>query len=59
MFPKLIDVQGLDNYHLALKYEDGKQSIADVSNLAHKGIFEEWDKITDFKKYILMKNQMQ
>ena len=36
MFLKLIDVQGLDNYCLALKYEDGTQGIADVSNLANK-----------------------
>jgi hypothetical protein len=53
MFPKLIDVQGLDNYRLALKYEDGTEGVADVSNLAHKGIFEEWERDNLFKKVYL------
>ncbi|MEA5458151.1 DUF2442 domain-containing protein [Arcicella sp. LKC2W] len=44
MFPRLIDVKGLSNYRLALKYDDGTQGIADVSHLAHKGIFQQWDK---------------
>lgn len=43
MFPRLIDVKGLTNYRLALKYDDGTQGIADVSHLAHKGIFQQWD----------------
>jgi len=43
MFPRLIDVKGLANYRLALKYDDGTQGIADVSHLAHKGIFQQWD----------------
>ena len=55
MFLKLIDVQGLDNYCLALKYEDGTQGIADVSNLANKGIFEEWDRNNLFKRVYLDK----
>ena len=55
MFPKLIDVQGLDNYRLALKYEDGIEGVADVSNLAHKGIFEKWDQDNLFKKVYLDK----
>lgn len=49
MFPKLIDVQRLDNYRLVLKYEDGTQGIADVSNLAHEGNFEGWDENNFFK----------
>lgn len=44
MFPRLIDVKGLTNYRLALKYDDGTQGIADVSHLAHKGVFKQWDK---------------
>jgi hypothetical protein len=41
IFPKLIDVKGLNNYCLELKYEDGTQGIVDISYLAHKSIFKE------------------
>jgi hypothetical protein len=50
MFPKLLEVKGLDNYCLALKYEDGSEGIADISYLAHKDIFKEWDRNDLFKK---------
>jgi hypothetical protein len=43
MFPQLVAVKGLENYQLALKYEDGVEGVADLSYLAHKGIFQQWD----------------
>jgi hypothetical protein len=50
MFPKLLEVKGLDNYCLSLKYEDGSQGIAHISYLAHTGIFKECDRNNLFKK---------
>lgn len=55
MFPKLIDVKGLDNNRLALIYEYGSEGIADISYLAHRGIFKEWDRINLFKKVYIDK----
>ena len=50
MFPKPINVQSLDNYHLALSYDDGTTGMVDLSNLAHKGIFEQWKQNNLFNK---------
>ena len=50
MFPKPINVQSLDNYHLALSYDDGTTGTVDLSNLAHKGIFEQWEQNNLFNK---------
>ena len=50
MFPKPINVQSLDNYHLALSYDDGTKGTVDLSNLAHKGVFEQWEQNNLFSK---------
>jgi hypothetical protein len=50
MFPKPITVQSLDNYHLALSYDDGTIGTVDLSNLAHKGVFEQWEQNNLFNK---------
>ena len=50
MFPKPINVQSLDNYHLALSYDDGTTGTVDLSNLAHKGVFEQWEQNNLFNK---------
>ena len=55
MFSKLIDIKGLDNYLLALKNEYGTEGIADISHLAHKGVFKEWNRNNLFKKVYLDK----
>jgi Protein of unknown function (DUF2442) len=43
MFPKIIEVNSLPNFHLSLKYEDGTKGIVDISHLANKGVFKQWD----------------
>jgi hypothetical protein len=50
MFPKPITVESLDKYHIALKYDDGTAGTVDLSNLAHQGVFEEWEKNNLFSK---------
>lgn len=50
MFPKPITVQSLDNYQIALSYDDGTRGTVDLSNLAHKGIFEQWERDNLFNK---------
>ena len=50
MFPKPINVQSLDNYHLALSYDDEITGTVDLSNLAQKGIFEQWEQNNLFSK---------
>ncbi|MES2795571.1 MAG: DUF2442 domain-containing protein [Bacteroidota bacterium] len=43
MFPKLIDVKGLENFQLSLKYDDGTEGIVDISHLKNKGVFKKWN----------------
>ena len=50
MFPKPINVQSLDNYHLALSHDDEITGTVDLSNLTQKGIFEQWEQNNLFSK---------
>lgn len=50
MFPKLLSVQVAGNYSLHLQYEDGTKGVADLSHLAGRGIFKQWDENNLFQK---------
>ena len=50
MFPKLLSVQSLGKYKLFLKYEDEVKGVLDLSNLAHQGVFDEWEQNNLFDK---------
>lgn len=38
------EVKALENYRLKVKFADGTEGIADLSEFKGKGIFSEWDK---------------
>jgi hypothetical protein len=43
MFPALVRVVPLEKYKLWLVYTDGTQGILNLTYLAKKGIFKQWD----------------
>lgn len=43
MFPHLLSVQPAAKYKLHLRYDDGTEGVADVSHLAGRGVFQQWD----------------
>ena len=50
MFPKLLFVQTLSNYQLRLRFDNGTEGVADVSHLAGRGVFKQWDENDLFQK---------
>jgi hypothetical protein len=50
MIEKVIKVKALDNYNIFVSFADGVQGIIDLKHLAHKGVFNEWDKNNLFSK---------
>ncbi len=50
MFPKPLMVKSLDNYKIWLKYSDDVEGELDLSHLAHKGVFNDWDENDLFSK---------
>ena len=44
MIAKAIKVKALDNYSIFVSYSDGVEGSVDLSHLAHKGVFQQWDK---------------
>ena len=47
---KIIQVKALENYRLGLTFADGTRGVADLSDLAGKGVFELWNNYDEFKK---------
>lgn len=43
MFPQLLSAQPAAKYKLHLRYDDGTEGVADVSHLAGRGVFQQWD----------------
>ncbi|GHT23942.1 hypothetical protein AGMMS4957_16210 [Bacteroidia bacterium] len=50
MIAKLILVNALSNYSIFVCFDDGTQGTVDLTHLAHKGIFQEWDKNNLFRQ---------
>ena len=44
MIAKPIDVKALDKYSIYVEFSDGVQGAVDLNHLAHKGVFQNWDK---------------
>lgn len=40
---KIIEVKALEKFKIWAKFSDGKEGIADLSDLAGKGVFKVWD----------------
>lgn len=43
MFPLLLSAQPTTKYKLHLRYNDGTEGVADISHLAGRGVFRQWD----------------
>ena len=48
--PIPLEVRPLDRYRLWVKYSDGTEGVADLSDLAGKGVFALWNDYEEFKK---------
>lgn len=48
--PIPVEVRPLDRYRLWVKYSDGTEGIADLSDLVGKGVFALWNDYEEFKK---------
>ena len=44
------EVKPLDNYRLWVKFSDGVEGIADLSEFAGKGVFALWDDYREFQR---------
>ena len=44
MITKPIEVKALGNYSIFVRFSDGAQGTVDLTRLAHKGVFRNWDK---------------
>lgn len=43
MFPKPVSVTATKKYQLLLRFADGTEGTADLSHLAGKGVFKQWE----------------
>ncbi len=50
MFPKPVFVQALEDYRIFLRYNDGVEGELNLSYLAGKGVFEQWDEDDCFSR---------
>ncbi|MCL4512090.1 MAG: DUF2442 domain-containing protein [Bacteroidetes bacterium] len=48
--PIPVEVRPLDRYRLWVKYSDGTEGVADLSDLVGKGVFALWNDYEEFKK---------
>ncbi len=54
-FPKVTSVKAIEKYKIQVYFSDGTQGVYDVSHLAGKGIFNEWDLSNNFFKVFVNK----
>jgi hypothetical protein len=48
--PKPVELKPLDNYRLFVRYDDGVEGIADLSELAGSGVFSLWNDYDAFRQ---------
>lgn len=48
--PIPVEVKALENYRIWVKFSDGSEGIADLSDLAGKGVFALWNDYQEFQK---------
>lgn len=46
---RIVSVQPLPNYRVQLAFDDGVEGIADLSDLAGRGVFTAWDRPGEFE----------
>ena len=44
MIPKPLRVKALDGYSIQVEFSDGLNGVVNLSHLAQKGVFRDWDK---------------
>ena len=42
--PRVVDVRALEKYAIYVVFSDGMEGTVDLGHLAHKGVFQRWDK---------------
>lgn len=47
---KPVKIKPLENYKIWILYSDGIQGVVDLSHLAGKGVFSQWNDYENFKK---------
>jgi hypothetical protein len=47
--PKPVELKPLDNYRLLVRYDDGVEGIADLSDVAGSGVFSLWNNYEAFR----------
>ena len=47
---KIVTVQVLEDYRVALTFADGTQGVVDLSDLAGRGVFSLWSDYAEFEK---------
>jgi len=53
---RLVEIRALSNYKLWLRYSDGEEGEVDLSGLAGKGVFEQWNDYENFEQASIGKN---
>ena len=52
-FPKIIDVKALEKYKIQVRFNDETLGDYDLSHLAGKGVFKQWDIENNFFKLFI------
>lgn len=47
---RITQVEVLENYRIALSFADGTRGVADLSDLAGRGVFTPWKDYAEFRK---------
>ena len=50
MEARIMEVKVLDGYKVKLKFTDGTEGLKDFSDLACKGVFDDWTNYDNFKQ---------
>ncbi|MDX1812737.1 MAG: DUF2442 domain-containing protein [Gammaproteobacteria bacterium] len=50
---RIVDCTAKDNYHLWVKFDNGREGIVDLSDLVGKGVFKAWEDETVFKSVVI------
>lgn len=54
-FRSVTFVKSIEKYHLQVEFDDGVNGVYDVSHLAGKGVFKDWENGDSFNKVFVDK----
>lgn len=52
-FPKIINVKAIEKYCIQVEFNDGTKGVYDLTHLAGKGVFKQWDDDNNFFKLFI------